>query len=525
MSPNIKQMIKLFNSRDTLSFSWMGVPRLVGWVSLIFISGSCYAGTIFETEEAALSLETYLRKDLVSFENVVDLDSSNSDDKTTYLGIDYSLCFNLDFKEAGPKFYLKLERNGPFDYDAPLFVHNPLLTSSGVIEEYRNDELLPQLEEFWADTAFFGSSRLKFGLFTYIVGNGFSLNGSYENYGFSICRETKDSLWRFYYCRPDLVYKNHLGPRIRQDEKQGIDYNHNASNFFAFDTKFQKGKSIFWPYIGVLADYTSNGKRDNAFTAPIKKDILGTLGIAYTLKQDKFSANLELARNFGKGESESPDFEDVEHSGYLIFVGIDYELDKFKPFLNLLVASGNKVPLDAALNGDIFLTSGKNRAFSYFSPLNNNLGESISGCHLDKPVVATGAGCGLQYGVPRPATFSASDFDNLIMPSIGFDLKPTEKLTFSLYAYYIRSFQKAAGMLNGEPKRLSADLGEEIDLFIDYQLCPEVLISFLAGYFIPGHYYKEEREDTSGSLFSPFIRGDGSADPAYQIELSLELKF
>jgi hypothetical protein len=494
-------------------------------ILLFFLSTPCYAGTLFDTDKAALSLEAYLRKDLVTLENTVDLDSSNDDDKTTYLGIDYSLAFGLTFKENGPKFYLKLERNGPFDYDAPLFVHNTLLTSGGVIEEYRKDELLPQLEEFWADTAFLGASRVKLGLFTYIVGNGFSLNGSFENYGFSIYRETEDSFWRFYYCRPDLVYKNHLGPRIRQDEEQGIDYNHNASNFFAFDTKFQKGKSIFWPYIGVLADYTSNGKRDNAFAAPIKKDFLGTLGLAYTLKQDKFSANLELARNFGKGESESPEFEDVEHSGYLIFAGIDYDSDKFKPFINLLVSSGNKVPLDAALNGDEKLTSGKNRAFSYFSPLNNNLGESISGCCTYRPVVATGAGYGIQYGVPRPATFSASDFDNLIMPSIGFDLKPTEKLTLSLYAYYIRSFQKAAGMLNGEPKRLSADLGEEIDLFIDYQATKNVLISFLTGYFFPGDYYKEERDDTPGSLFSPFVRGDGSVDPAFQIELSLELKF
>jgi len=58
-------------------------------------------------------MESYLRTDVISFKNVVDLDSANSQDSTTYLGIDYSLGFNLDFKQEGPRFYLKLERNGP----------------------------------------------------------------------------------------------------------------------------------------------------------------------------------------------------------------------------------------------------------------------------------------------------------------------------------------------------------------------------------------------------------------------------
>ncbi|MCM8789418.1 MAG: hypothetical protein NC916_00135, partial [Candidatus Omnitrophica bacterium] len=516
------QMIKSLHKRQLFSFSWKNASRLAGWMS-IFILSNCYATTILETENASLCLEAYLRKDLVSLENTVDLDSSNEEDKTTYLGIDYSFAFNLDFKDSGPKFYLKLERNGPFDYDVPLFTHNILMTTEGTVEEYRKEELLPQIEEYWFDTAFLGASRLKLGLFTYIVGNGLALNGSFENYSFCVYRETEDFQWRLYYCRPDLVYKNHLGPRIRQEE--GIDYNHNSSNFFAFDAKFQKGKNEFWPYIGILADYTSEGKRNNAFTAPIKRDLLGTIGIYYTLKQDKLSANLELARNFGKGRSESPDFEDVEHSGYLIFAGLDYEINKFKPFINLLVASGNKVPLDVALNGDDKLTSGKNRAFSYFSPLNNNFSDSIAACYTYRPVVATGAGYGLQYGLPRPATFSPSDFDNLIMPFIGFDFQFTKKLLFSLYGYYIRSFQKGVGLLNAKAKRLSADLGKEIDLFIDYRVNEKLLISFLTAYFFPGDYYKEIREDITGSLFSPLVRQDGCVDPAFQIELSLELKF
>ena len=37
--------------------------------------------------------------------------------------------------------------------------------------------------------------------------------------------------------------------------------------------------------------------------------------------------------------------------------------------------------------------------------------------------------------------------------------------------------------------------------------------------------YKEIRDDVDGSLFTPFIRGDGQADPAYQIEFSCEVAF
>jgi hypothetical protein len=51
-----------------------------------------------------------------------------------------------------------------------------------------------------------------------------------------------------------------------------------------------------------------------------------------------------------------------------------------------------------------------------------------------------------------------------------------------------------------------------------------MMISLLGGYFIPGKYYKEKRDDTP-SLFSPYVRGDGNTDSAYQIELSVEFNF
>jgi hypothetical protein len=111
------------------------------------------------------------------------------------------------------------------------------------------------------------------------------------------------------------------------------------------------------------------------------------------------------------------------------------------------------------------------------------------------------------------------------MPSLGLDFNATEKLCIGLYGYYLSSFEKPVGILNGEARYLSRDLGHELDLFIDYKLNQNILISLLGGCFFPGGYYKERRDDKDGSLLSPFVRGGGNADPAYQVELALEFKF
>jgi hypothetical protein len=471
-------------------------------------------------------MDSYLRTDVVSFKNVVDLDSRNKDDATVYFGIDYSLAFSQEFKNGGVKSYLKLERNGPYDYEAPLFIHNTLTASGGRIEAYRNDELLPQLEEFWVDSPIVNNFRFKIGLYHYAVGNGFSLNGGYENYGFTFAKEMKDFDWRFYYCRPDLSHKNHLGPRIRQEEEQGIIYEHNAANFFAADVKLIQGQNLIQPYLGVLADYTSTEKRDNSFTTPVKRDFLGTIGVAANRVFTDLSLNLEIARNFGKAQSSFSENKDIVHSGYLVYTGLEYKVGKIKPSFSFLAASGNKVTLDMAQNQDETLTSAKNRAFSYYSPLNKNFGDTISSSNVDiLPIVAMGGGYGLNYGIPRPKTFSSGDFENLLMPSLGCDFNVTEKLCIGLYGYYLSSFEKGAGMFNGEAKYLSRDLGSELDLFIDYNFNKNILFSLLGGYFVAGKYYKEEREDVEGSLFSPFVRGDGIADTAYQLELAVEFKF
>jgi len=481
---------------------------------------------LLNTEQLSLALDTYFRADLVSLKNVVDLDSHNKDDHTAYLGIDYSFALSADFKESVNKLYIKLERNGPYDYSAPVFIHNKLITSGGEIEEYRNTELLPQVEEFWWDTRIRDNFGLKAGLYIYEVGNGFSLNGSYENYGVTLYQETQNYLWRVYYCRPDLVYKIHLGPYIKQEEEQGQNYEPNAANFFSTDVKITSGKQTFWPYVGMLADYTSNGKRYNLFATPVERDLLGTFGTAWELQEDDFTLRLEAAHNFGYAKSQDSAYKDIQHTGYMFYSELEYTLGKFVPGLQFLLCSGNKTTPEMAEQGLTEYPGGKNRAFSYYSPTNINLGDAISSSNVSMlPIVAMSGGNGLNYGVPRPGTFAAGDFENLIMPSVGFDYNLTEKLCVSLYGYYLSAFNRPVGTLNGQGKYLSRDLGYEADFYIDYRVNDHMNLGFLGGCFIPGRFYKEKRDDVDGSLFSPYLRGDGSANNAYQLEFYVELMF
>jgi len=491
---------------------------------LILSAGPLCAAQLLETPSYILSMDTYFRADVITYKNVFDLDSHNKNDSATYLGIDYSFGFLLAPKERLPKFYLKLERNGPGDYDAPIFTHHPVQNSGGIIDRYRGSELLPELEEFWMDTPLLKDMGFKIGLYTYEVGNGFSLNGSFENYGATLYRQVGNFNWRLYYCRPEVVYKNRRGPRVHQDFDQGYFYHHNASNFFSTDLKVGDEERYVQPYIGALVDYTSPDKRDNTFSAPIKKDLLGTYGIAANFANEDFFMRLELARNFGKGESQDPSFKNIEHEGYFAFGELGTQIKKFAPSLQFTVASGNKVPLDQAANST--LTSGRDMAFSSFSAFNRNLGGSISACNGEaRPLILTGSGCSLHSGLPRPGTLFSSDYDNLIMPAFGFNHELTDRFAWGLRYYYALSFARPVGSLGGEARFLSRELGHEVDANFDYRLNDHVVLTLWTGYFLPGKFYREERDDTEGSLFSPFVRGDRNANSAYQIEFSIEFQY
>jgi hypothetical protein len=498
---------------------------------LFFLCGSSYGFPLLETEDFLLCLENYLRTDLISFNNVVDLDSGNAQDSSTYFGIDYSLAFELKFKNQGPRVYLKFERNGPYDYDAPLFIHHRLTVSgpSG-IKAYRREELLPQAEEFWLDFPLAQSPlRFKAGLFAYEVGKGFAQGtGSFENYGLSIYYPGENFNWRLHYFRPDLVYKYRLGPKVRQEKQEGIAYEHNASNYFAFDTTFNSGGNKLQPFIGLLLDNTPSAKRANKFAAPVHREILGTLGLDYDINIKDFSFGFEVARNFGKAESESPDFKDVEHKGYLFYTNAAYNMGKFSPHCQFLYSSGNKVTPEMVDNGNDRFLSGKNMAFSTYSPLNTNLLDSLCPVPESLPLVFSGWGYGLSYGLGlnRPSTLAdVCLLENLIMPSIGFDYQLTDKFSVTLDYWYIRANEKGIGEFEDVAGELSRDLGQEIDLSFSYDCNKHTNISLCTGYFFPGKYFKEKREDIEGSLFTPFVRGDGKADDAFQIELVTEFKF
>ncbi len=499
---------------------------------LVFLSEFAFAEvSVFENENFTFGITPYLQTDVISIKNTVDLDSGNKDDRSTYFGVDYSLGMRLSIKEEGPQFFVKLERNGPYDYDAPLFIHNTLTVAGpGRIEAYRNDELLPQLEEYWFDLPIkSGYLRFKAGLFPFEIGKGYAFGtGSYENYGISVYHPGENFNWRLHYFRPDLVYKNHLGPRIRQEEDEAIDYEPNAANYFTCDATLNFSPHKMQPFIGVLVDYTSEGKRTNLFANPVHKEILGTFGFDYDFKVNNFSFGFEAARNFGRAESTSKEFKDVEHKGYLLYTNVSYSLGKFIPHAQFLLSSGNRVTTEMVDNGDVFFPGSANKAFSVYSPLNTNLSDSLGPSADSLPLVFFGWGYGLSYGpgVYRPSTTSdCAVLDNMIMPSVGFDYNFTEKLKVTLDYWYLLANEKGVGTLGGSAKELSRKLGQEVDFTVSYSLSRAINISLYTGLFFPGRYFKEERDDTGGSLLTPFVRGDGNANSAYQIELVTTFEF
>ncbi|MCX5696786.1 MAG: hypothetical protein NTU54_02235 [Candidatus Omnitrophica bacterium] len=461
---------------------------------------------VADNKNLTFNILPYLRTDVVTLKNNIGLDSRNKDDSSTYFGVDYSLGFDLKFKDSGPEAYLKLERNGPYDYDAPLFIRNTLRTSTAQAERYRGNELLPHVEEFWYDTPLFELPlRLKSGLFAYHAANDLAVPASYENYSLSLYRENENLKWHFYYCKPDLVNKSYLGPRIKQEREQGIHYTPNKANFFATDAVFTFKNNSLQPYVEVLSD-GSGDSRANLFSTPTHNDLLGTLGLAWNSTFDKLSIAIETARNFGKVQSSDENFKDVEHCGYLLYADAAYNFERIIPHSRFVLASGNKVTTDMVDNGDEVLTSGKNRAFSAYSPFNTNLLDSIYPDANNLPLVAMGAGNGLNYGINRPTTFG-------------------DPRLFVLDWWYLRAMERGVGTFEGSSKMLSPDLGNELDLSFNYELNKNITLGLLSGCFLPGRYYKEDRDDTEGSLFTPFVRGDGEADPAYQIELSCTLTF
>jgi hypothetical protein len=367
--------------------------------------------------------------------------------------------------------------------------------------------------------------RIKSGLFAYEVGHGIGLGGAYENYGTQFYHYGELVDWSLYYCRPDYASKLILGPKIRQEEEQGIDYEHSVANFLAADITFSKEPFSLQLYNGYLLDHTGD-KRTNNFAAPTHSEWLGTIGASFDFEGEHAFLGLEAARNIGRAESQDPAFESVEHAGYMLYAEGGYEISRFTPHASFLLASGNKIQREMVEAGDTVLVSGKNRAFSVFSPINTNLADSLYSSFDNVPLVAMGNGWGLNYGVARPGTFGDPIvLENLILVGAGVDYQITEKFSLAFDWWYLRAKEPGFGQLGGETRRLSRDLGHELDLSCEFALTDYLTLGVLSGYFMPGSYYQENRDDTAGSLFSPFVRGDGEADAAYQVELYMTIEF
>ncbi|MBF0569721.1 MAG: hypothetical protein HQL18_02975, partial [Candidatus Omnitrophica bacterium] len=432
------------------------VKTLVAGLVFCGVAGTASAEiAMIDQASFKLTMAPYLRTDVISMSNTTDLDSKLKDDKTTYFGIDYSNAFDLQFKNNGPEFFLKLERNGPYDYDAPIFVHNTLTTSSGRVDRYRDAELLPHIEEAWGDAPLgVFDTHVKAGIFTYGVGHNLVLNGSYENYGVNLYRKNDTLAWSLYYCHPDWANKTFLGPRVHQERDQGIDYQYNKANSFATNVSYSpRENTTMQPYCGGLAD-SSGDTRTNLFPGAIKSDLLGTVGFSADTTIEKFSLGFEAARNFGKAKSGDPAYDDITHSGYMLYGSAGYDLKKLKPHVRCVFASGNKVSTDMVDGGNTF-NSTKNRAFSVYSPANTNLSDSIYPAAKNIPIVAMGAGYGLNYGIGRPTT--AGDprmFDNLLMPGLGFEYQWTEKFSTTVDWWYLRSVERGVGTSGGDAVEL-----------------------------------------------------------------------
>lgn len=504
-------------------------PAIVLAAAFLALAGPARAEvTLAETKETTFSVSPEIMTDVVMLDNNIDLDSKIRDDRVQYLGFVYSCGFGITSKsEGGPALFAKVKRYGPYDYDVPAVINNTLQTFVTKMDPYQNAEYLPELAEFWADVPIPSwPVRLKGGLFTYTVGHKIALGGAYENYGLMLSSDAREEcLMRCYFAWPDLSNKP-IGPMIHQEKEQGINWERPKAWFWATDVTITAGNHTVQPYIGALID-RSDGKRINYFSTPTRDEVLGTVGVSWDATYfEELSVSLEWARNFGVARSNDPLFDGVVHQGYMFYADASYDFTQIVPHSRFLFTSGNKLTDDMITNGDTTYTGTKNNAFSIYSPLNAALADT---CYHDidtLPLVAMGNGWGNNYGIRRPDTFSDPIMlDNLILVNAGFDLPLTKKASVTVDWWYLSSVEKGIGMYNNVPKVISPDLGNEFDLYYTYAVTKNITFTCYSGIFLPGAAYREERDDTGGSLFTPYVRGDGKADPAYQAEFSLTVSY
>jgi hypothetical protein len=532
--------------------------RKANWVSLFVLSllfvfpvsvGAGVAligneGKMIKTEHEDFSLnsEVYIRTDYVTMGNVIDLNNKGNKDSFDYVALDYHFNFDLKYKDE-LKIHTRFERNAYFEYGMPVLGRREVPTSFGNVQSYQNSDFLPELEEFFVDSLIpqTGAHPLRFtiGLFPFWIGNGMAVGGYSENYGFTLYHPGERFTWNFHYNRPDWNNRRILGPEIEQDERLGRGFQDTVANFIALDATYvwqqpsrgeEEGVNPVWhlpggsiqPYVSFLFDQTGVGKRNNQFAIQTDQDLLGTIGADLNLQWGKLSVGFEAAKNFGQAQAKGGG-EDVVHKGYLFYWDAAYDAKEvhLTPRFSMVVASGNKT--DGSEGG--LIQGSANRAFSVYSPLNTNLSDTTYQAQFHGPALAAGKVYGLNYGVFRPGTFSDPYFmENIVLPNVGVDFTPTEKLTLSFDWWYLRALEEGVGSFGAETrKKLSRDLGHEFDWDVSYQLTSRVNLAMTFAYFLPGKYYREIRDD-AGTNFSPLIRGDGDADNAFYGDLRLTLE-
>lgn len=467
-----------------------------------------------------LSLENHLRFSGNSLGNNLDLDNEKRDG-VTYAGYTYDMELNITYKDFLISF-IRLESNGPFDYDAPVISDKKINTLFGEVVNYGIPEIIPRVEEYWINFfVFYLPVKLKLGQYAYRVGNGYALGGYYENYGFSLSSINENFKWTFSYVKPDIVNKIIIGPQVPQERALDMEYDSNA-HFVCFDTLIKCDNCLLQPYIGLLRDTTSSNRRISNFPVPVNEDNLFTVGIDTEIYFDTFHVGFEVAKNFGSANVLG-DHSDIIHKGYMAYTDISYSFEKCTPRSKLLISSGNKMDADDVLQGRF--NSHSNNAFSVYSPTNANLSDTIYPVAYG-PLVATGGGYALNYGIARPSAFGDSyQLNDLILPNVGIDIQIMEKWSISFDYWYLKSFEHAMGILNDKAISLSSDLGHELDFYSSYDVTEHISFSLLTGIFFPGKYYHEKRDDGDILGLAPAPRFDGDADPAYQIELVTEIVF
>jgi len=477
-------------------------------------------------------MDGMLRSSYNNLGYVQTLDCKRKDDLQDYMGYQYYFGFDVKFKDEYEG-YIKFSSLTADRSEAPLFPQRNIHTLYGDVKAYRKEYLLPQLQEWWLDVPLgYSDIRVRAGLFPYSVGVGIALGGYYEKYGVNLYSETDKLSWRLHFDVPDVENKWHVGPRTLADEEFfGFRYDSRAW-FFAGDMTVKLKEFECQPYLGILLDRTPWWKRSSPYAIPVDEDYLGTYGANFKTHFGDLSLEAEGAANFGKAWSRDPEIIDLEHAGFFFMGGASYSFfeEKIVPRVRCYYASGDKFVGDDITDGQ--LIKGRSRAFAVYSPTNSNLSDSHYPAFEDGPYVFMGMGSSLNEGILRPSTFADPyQMSNLIAPNVGVDLALTDKFTVNLDYWYLRTAEPPVGALLNpdtglfDPYTLPTCLGNEFDIYAEYAVNDYITLSALGGIFLPGKYFRQQRDDGDvlGVISAP--RFDGGASNAWLVEMAVTYSY